>query len=98
MLVAFRAISISEGLSYLTILTITLGWVSREFVYVVGMTHGVLSILYLVSSLLLANQRGWSLLTWLGVLTASVVPFAFIAVEMFLRRSQEDAIAPDAAS
>ncbi len=99
MLAAFRAISISEGLSYLTILSVTLGWVSREFVYLIGMTHGVLFMLYLAASLLVANQRGWSLLTWLGLLAAAVVPFAFIAVELVLRRAlHQGAPAPEAAA
>lgn len=97
MLVAFRAISISEGLSYLTILAVTLGLISREFVYVIGMTHGVLFMLYLVASLLVSSQRGWSLVTWLGLLVAAIVPFAFVLVEWFLRRAQAQNSSAEAA-
>ena len=98
MLAAFRAISISEGLSYLTILAVTLGWINREFVYLIGMTHGVLFMLYLVASLLVTSQRGWSVLVWVGLLCAAVVPFAFLAVEYFLRRAQQDGPTPEAAT
>lgn len=97
MLAAFRAISISEGLSYLTILAVTLGLISREFVYVIGMTHGVLFMLYLVASLLVSSQRGWSLVTWLGLLIAAIVPFAFVLVEWFLRRAQTENSSAEAA-
>ena len=49
MLRFFRALSIVEGLSFLVILSVTLGMVSREYVFAIGMAHGVLFLLYLVA-------------------------------------------------
>ncbi len=87
MLKYFRAISILEGLSFLAILSVTLGLVSRDFVFQLGMMHGVLFMLYLLLSLIVANKQRWSLLIWLSLFIASIVPFAFIVVEIFLGRT-----------
>ncbi|ORU91665.1 MAG: hypothetical protein A6F70_00360 [Cycloclasticus sp. symbiont of Bathymodiolus heckerae] len=86
MLKYFRVISIVEGLSYLTILSVTLGLISREFVFYLGMFHGFLFIIYLVLSFIVSDKKGWPILTWLALFLASVVPFAFIFVELFLRK------------
>ena len=87
MLKYFRAISLLEGLSFLAILSVSFGLVSRDFVYQLGMTHGVLFMLYLFLSLIVSNKQQWSLLTWLSLFVASIVPFAFIGVEIFLSRT-----------
>ena len=87
MLKYFRAISLLEGLSFLAILSVSFGLVSRDFVYQLGMTHGVLFMLYLFISLIVSNKQQWSLLTWLSLFVASIVPFAFIGVEIFLSRT-----------
>lgn len=89
MLSFFRTISIIEGLSYLVILCVTLGVISRDYVFVLGMTHGVLFMVYLVASLLASNSRGWSVLVWLALFMAALVPFAFVPVEVFLRREAQ---------
>lgn len=86
MLAFFRSISVIEGLSYLIILCVTFGLISREYVFYLGMTHGVLFLVYLVASLLVSNSRGWSVLVWLALFMAALVPFAFVPVELFLRR------------
>jgi len=75
-----------EGLSFLAILSVTLGFVSRDFVFQLGMAHGVLFMLYLVLSLVVANKQQWSLLIWLSLFIASIIPFAFIPVEIYLSR------------
>jgi len=82
----FRIVSVIEGLSYLTILSVTLEIISREYVFNIGMFHGVLFMLYLIVSLMVSDKKGWPILTWLALFVASVVPFAFIAVEIFLRK------------
>ena len=87
----FRFVSVAEGLSYLLILSVTLGFISRELVFPLGMAHGVLFILYLFSSLHTSHKQGWSLLVWLPIFLASVVPFAFIGVELYLRRAMAGA-------
>jgi len=86
MLKSFRVVSMLEGFSYLAILSVTLGFVSRDFVSVLGMTHGVLFMLYLFLSLAASNKQQWSFVTLLSLFAASIVPFAFIAVEIFISR------------
>ena len=51
-----------------------------------GITHGVLFILYFVLSLTASHKQGWSVMVWLAVFLASLVPFAFIAVEIFIQK------------
>ena len=82
----FRTISILEGLSYLMILSVTLGVISREWVYFLGMGHGVLFVLYLVFSLVVSSKEGWTILRWLALFLASIIPFAFILVEIYLKK------------
>ena len=91
MLNTFRAISFIEGLSYLIILSVTLGLISREFVFPLGMAHGVLFIAYMVSSLALSNSKNWSILVWLGLFVASLIPFAFLPVEFLLKKEAQKA-------
>jgi integral membrane protein len=87
MLNTFRTISILEGLSYLLILSVAVGMTSRDYVFQIGMIHGVLFMLYLIFSLLVCNKQRWSLMIWLPLFFASIVPFGFMPVEMFIRRA-----------
>ena len=86
MLNIFRIFSICEGFSFLLILSVSLGFISRELVFAIGMGHGVLFLLYFVLSLIASHKRGWSVVVWILVFLASVVPFAFIAVELFIQK------------
>ncbi|MBR9828976.1 MAG: DUF3817 domain-containing protein [Oceanospirillales bacterium] len=89
----FRMVSVLEGLSYLLILSVTLGFISRDFVSYLGMAHGVLFIVYLMLSLQVSHAKEWPVTVWLLVFLASLVPFAFIAVELFMRKeSGESAV------
>ena len=88
MLNFFRITSLLEGVSYLVILSVTLNIISREFVFFLGMAHGVLFMLYFICSLITSHKQNWSVVTWLLVLLAAIVPFAFIAVEFFLKKQQ----------
>ena len=87
MLKLFRIASLLEGCSYLLILTASFGIISREFIFPIGMAHGVLFLLYFVLSLLASHKQGWSVGLWLLVLLAAVVPFAFVPVELFLQKA-----------
>ncbi len=89
MIKVFRTISILEGLSYLVILSVTLGVIGREWVFPLGMSHGILFFLYLVLSLIVSGKKGWPVWGWLILLLASVVPFAFILVEVYLRKIEQ---------
>ena len=82
----FRLVSLLEGVSYLLILSITLGIISREYVSLLGAAHGILFIVYLLCSVNVSHKRAWSVITWLIVCIASLIPFAFIAVEIYLRK------------
>jgi len=82
----FRTISLLEGLSYVAILSVTLGLLSRDYVAALGMIHGVLFMLYLFLSLQVCAKEQWSLKIWLLLFTASLIPFAFIPVELFLKK------------
>ena len=92
MIKLFRMVSCAEGLSYLVILAVTLGFISRDFVFVLGMTHGVLFLLYLVLSLLVSNQKGWSVFKWLAFFAAAIIPFAFLPVEWMMRKETAEVI------
>ena len=39
-------------------------------------------------SLVVSHRQGWSVITWLLTLLAGMVPFAFVAVEAFLKKEQ----------
>ncbi len=82
----FRVISVLEGLSYLLILSVSFQLISREFVFIMGLGHGVLFMVYMVLSLQVSHKAGWPVVVWLLVFFASLVPFAFIGVELFLRK------------
>ena len=82
----FRVVSALEGLSYLLILSVSFQLISREFVFVLGIGHGILFLIYMVLSLQVSHKAGWSVVTWLLVFFAAIVPFAFIGVEVFSRK------------
>ena len=86
MLKVFRIVSLLEGISYLLILCVTLGVISRDYVFIFGMGHGSIFLLYFVFSLLASHRQNWSLVVWLMVLLASIIPFAFIPVEIFIKK------------
>lgn len=90
MLKLFRAISVMEGLSYLAILSVTLGLISRDYVSQIGMGHGVLFMLYLFLSVLVSDKQRWPLKIWISIFLASIIPFAFVLVEYYLRKVFED--------
>jgi len=82
----FRVASLVEGTSYLLILCVTLGFISRDYVSSLGMGHGVLFIVYLLLSILVTRQQGWSIRVWLLLFLSAFIPFAFVPVEMFLQK------------
>ncbi|GHA13918.1 hypothetical protein GCM10008090_24620 [Arenicella chitinivorans] len=86
MLQFFRVVSLIEGLSYLLILCVTLGVINRELVFYLGMGHGILFLLYLSLSAVVSHKQSWPIVIWLLVIVASVIPFAFIPVEIFIKR------------
>ena len=86
MLKFFRVASLVEGCSYLVILCVTLGLISRDFVVTLGMLHGGLFIVYVLLSLVVAYKQGWSVTVWLLLFVSALIPLAFIPVELFLQK------------
>ena len=86
MLKFFRIASMLEGISFLLILCVSFDIISRDFVYTLGMGHGVLFLMYLVFSFIASHKQGWSVFVWLLVFLASIIPFAFVPVEVFLQK------------
>lgn len=82
----FRISSVLEGISYLIILCVSFGFISRDYVFILGMTHGALFLAYFILSLIVSHKRSWSVVVWLLVFLAAIMPFAFLLVEAFLRK------------
>jgi len=89
MLKLFRILSVIEGISFLVILSVSLNFFSREYVFILGMTHGVLFVVYFIFSLVVSRRQGWPVTIWLLLFFASIIPFAFILVEIFLRKKSD---------
>lgn len=92
MLKSFRVISIIEGVSLIALLFIAMPakyyFETPELVPYVGMAHGLLWMLYVVTSLNVSHHQKWSVFYWLGMLVLSVVPFGFLLFEWMIRKSQ----------
>jgi len=80
MLKTFRTLSLIEGLSLITLLFIAMPakyhFGAFDIIWQVGMTHGVLWLAYITLSLGVSHKQNWSVVFWLLVLFASVIPFA----------------------
>ena len=89
MLKSFRLLSLVEGLSLLVLLFIAMPAkykFGHDFVWPVGMTHGVLWLAYVLMSLVVSHLRKWSVGAWLLALLSSVVPFGFVLLDRRLKR------------
>lgn len=89
MLNFFRMLSIIEGLSLITLLLIAMPakyQFGYDFIWPVGMTHGVLWLAYITLSLPVSHKHSWSVMFWLLVLACSVIPFAFLFLDARFKR------------
>lgn len=89
MLKFFRTLSLIEGLSLISLLFIAMPakyQFGYDFVWQVGMTHGVLWLSYVALSLPVSHKQSWSIMFWMLVLLASVVPFACFCLDGKLKR------------
>jgi integral membrane protein len=96
MLKLFRVLSLVEGLSLIVLLFIAMPAKYRfghDFVWPVGMTHGVLWMAYVLASMLVSHLLRWSVLAWLLALVSSVVPFGFVLLDRRLKREADAAAA-----
>jgi len=97
MLSFFRKLSLIEGLSLIVLLFIAMpakyqfGYI--DSVWQVGMTHGLLWLAYFVVSLAVSHQQKWSVMFWLLVLFASVIPFACFFLDKKLKEQPAEVLA-----
>ena len=86
----FRIISIIEGLSYLILVFIAMP-LKYMFNYpiavkIVGMSHGVLFILFFVALVMAMNRYKWKFLGF-QLFVYSLIPFGFILIERIIMKS-----------
>ena len=97
MLKSFRAISVLEGLSFITLLFVTYVLGNRDYLFLLGMTHGLLFMLYVVMAMVVSHKETWSLPFFLLVFFAAVIPFAFVGLEFHFRKHEEGNAEPPSA-
>ena len=83
----FKFVAISEGISYLVLLTNMLLVkpsnleLYKSILFPVGMTHGLLFISYIYLAFMIKNKLNWSLKDLLIVILGSVIPFGTFYIE-----------------
>ena len=86
----FRIISIIEGLSYIILVFIAMP-LKYMFNYpmavkIVGMSHGVLFILFFVALVMAMNRYKWKFLGF-QLFVYSLLPFGFILIEKIIMKN-----------
>ena len=85
-----RVISIIEALSYLILLGIAMPlkyiWGEPQAVKIVGMIHGVLFCIFCAALLDAMLKQKWNIVPPFWIFVASLVPFAPIWVEIWLKK------------
>lgn len=84
-----RVVSLIEGVSYLTILFIGMplkyGFGIKEINFALGLTHGILTIIFCVVLALIYIKKILNFNWCLGVLFASLIPFGAFYAERKLK-------------
>lgn len=92
---AFRLVSLIEGISYLVLVLIAMPLKYLAdlplAVRIVGMAHGVLFLLFVISMFRAGFERDWRVGRWVTLFLASLVPFGFIYIEKQLKIEQQGA-------
>ena len=85
----FRIVALLEAVSYLALLTATLvhrGFDGPDAVGVLGPIHGVLFLAYVLLTLLVREEQGWTPWQTIIVIVASALPFgAFVVNSRMVR-------------
>jgi integral membrane protein len=87
----FRSVALLEGTSFLVLLGIAMplkyfgGF--PEAVKAVGMLHGVLFILFMLTLAHVAFVQRWSIIRILGAIIASLLPFGTFVLDARLKRA-----------
>jgi len=88
----FRAISLAEGISLLTLLFVAMPLKYfmdiPEAVKVVGWIHGLLFILYAVLLLIVWIKYRWTFLFTAGAFLASLIPFGTFVLEKQIQKKE----------
>ncbi len=91
----FRAVALLEGVSYLLLFGVTMPLKYMADMpgpnKVVGMTHGVLSVVYVAMLIDVTLANKWSLSRAFVALVASLVPFGAFVLEWWLRKEEASA-------
>ncbi len=94
MLSKFRLLSLIEGSSLLILLFVAMPAKYyldiKMAVPIIGTIHGMLYLSYMVISLVVSHQRNWSIIKWLTVFLAGVIPFACFILDRILKRESEE--------
>jgi integral membrane protein len=81
----FRIIALLEGLSYILLLGIAtpIKYFANDpqYVKLLGMSHGLLFIAYIVLAILLKNEQAWTKRQFGHVLLASILPFGTFYID-----------------
>jgi len=89
MLSFFRILSLVEGLSLIFLLFVAMPakyhFGAFDIIFQAGMTHGILWLTYFVFSLAVSHQQKWSVMFWLVVLLASIIPTACFFLDRKLK-------------
>jgi integral membrane protein len=89
MLKFFRLLGLVEGFSLIILLFIAMPakyQFGYNFVWQVGMTHGVLWLTYVTLSLPVSHKQKWSVMFWMLVLLCSITPLAFLVLDRRLKQ------------
>lgn len=92
MLKTFRTLSLIEGFSLITLLFIAMPAKYQfgiDYVWSVGMVHGVLWLAYVLLSLVVSHKEKWSILFWAFALLTSILPFGCFLLERKFRKNME---------
>ena len=93
MIKSFRAISLLEGISFLSLLlfAMPMKYIYNNPIYVknIGMAHGILFILYIIYAIFLKIQKNWDSKKFMIIILASVLPFGtFYIDKKYLKNEQ----------
>lgn len=86
----FRIIGLIEGTSLLVLLFVAIPakyyWGHPEVMPVVGWGHGLLFLIFLVSSLVVSHRFNWSIAFWFLVFLTAFFPFGTFLMDLKLKK------------
>lgn len=86
----FRVVGLIEGASLLVLLFVAIPakyyWGYPEVMPFVGWGHGLLFLIFLVSSLIVSHRFNWSIAFWFLVLLTAFFPFGTFLMDLKLKK------------